>query len=158
MFHTRDVLYVFDPNLCSSYVFPSLQGRSQRDIHKGVQVQQILSKFDRICCIYMLCRGIAPPILNRGIRWGWAVGFPSKPLYSQERSSVSIDWEAHWVPGARLFVLEKRKICGPIELRTLYRPAGNDKILSKTLILYIPHIYFQLFFPVTNDVKRRWIG
>jgi len=63
----------------------------------------------------------------------------------------------HWLGGSLGPVLEKRKMCGPIEIQTSYRPPYNHKILSKTSILRIPNMYFQLFFPVTNNIERRWI-
>jgi hypothetical protein len=45
-------------------------------------------------------RGIAPLILNLGAKRRWLVNFTLRPLFTGEKTSVPIEQEADWVPGA----------------------------------------------------------
>ena len=54
---------------------------------------------------YRESRGIAPHFLNLGTRWMWMVKFTSQPLYLQESTLVSIEYEVVWSPES------VRKIC-----------------------------------------------
>jgi hypothetical protein len=72
-------------------MFRSLQGLSAvyTKAYKYNRLYQNLIEFAVLAC--RVCRGLAPLIPN-------LVSFTSKPLYYWERSLVSIDWVAHWVP------------------------------------------------------------
>ena len=47
---------------------------------------------------YTTSRGIAPLILDLGIRWSWVVNFKRRPLYRPESSTVSIGQKPIWSP------------------------------------------------------------
>jgi hypothetical protein len=112
-FFTRDVLYT----IWSSYMFRSLQGLSAvyAKTYKCNRLYQNLTEFAVLVC--RVCGGLAPLILNLGIRWCCVVSLTSKLLYYRESSVVSIDWVAYWL---LLWRREKCVTLSRFELRTVH--------------------------------------
>jgi hypothetical protein len=70
-------------------------------------------------------RGIAPLMLNLGIRWGLVVNATSRPLYPREIPPVSILQEAGCAWGPFLTSTENLALTG---FRTSDRPARSDSL------------------------------
>ena len=71
--------------------------------------------------------GMALPICNLVVRWGWVDG-TLRPPYPLERAPVPIVLEAGWAPGWTRTSVEKREPLASSGVRFSDRPVRNESI------------------------------
>jgi hypothetical protein len=103
------------PFLCAYWLCPAtLLYKSPNEYYYGRRFIDLLCLTKRHAMkTYWGSGGIAPHILDLGIRWRWVVSFTPRPLYPKERAPGA-HWIGGWVgPRAVLNAVVKRKIPSP---------------------------------------------